>query len=137
MAPGEKFETPEAVMTFSDAGFGGMSRLMHKFVLDHIVPEYWKDKERPVLYNSWEGCMFDFDQKRLLDLAKRAKSLGCELFVLDDGWFGARNDDKAGLGDYNVNTKKLPNGMAGSAFGLSRSLSMRIPTCTGLIRTGL
>ena len=113
VAPGEKFETPEAVMTFSDAGFGGMSRLMHKFVLEHIVPEYWKDKERPVLYNSWEGCMFDFDQKRLLDLAKRAKSLGCELFVLDDGWFGARNDDKAGLGDYNVNTKKLPNGMAG------------------------
>ena len=90
-----------------------MSALMHKFVTDHIVPEYWKSKERPVLYNSWEGCMFDFDQKRLLDLAKRAKNLGCELFVLDDGWFGARNDDRAGLGDYNVNTKKLPNGLSG------------------------
>lgn len=112
VAPGEKFETPEAVMTCSDNGFGGMSRLMHRFVTDHIVPEYWKDRERPVLYNSWEGCMFDFDQKRLLDLAKRAQSLGCELFVLDDGWFGVRNDDKAGLGDYNVNTKKLPQGMA-------------------------
>ena len=113
VAPGEKFETPEAVMTCSDEGFGGMSALMHRFVTDHIVPEYWRERERPVLYNSWEGCMFDFDQKRLLDLAKRAKNLGCELFVLDDGWFGARNDDTAGLGDYNVNMKKLPNGMSG------------------------
>ena len=113
LASGEVFETPEAVMTCSDAGFGGLSERMHKFVRDHIVPPYWADRERPVLYNSWEGCMFDFDQKRLLDLAKRAKNLGCELFVLDDGWFGSRNDDRAGLGDYNVNTKKLPNGIAG------------------------
>ena len=113
LASGEKFETPEAVMTYSDQGFGEMSRRMHRFVLAHIVPEYWHDRERPVLYNSWEGCMFDFDQKRLLDLAKRAKGLGCELFVLDDGWFGKRNNDLAGLGDYDVNTKKLPQGMAG------------------------
>ncbi len=113
LAPGEIFETPQAVLTFSDEGFGGLSERMHKFVLEHIVPEYWKDRERPVLYNSWEGCMFDFDQKRLLGLAKQAKDLGCELFVLDDGWFGARNNDRAGLGDYNVNTKKLPQGMAG------------------------
>ena len=113
LAPGEVFETPEAVMTCSDAGFGGMSHRMHRFVLDHIVPPYWADRDRPILYNSWEGCMFDFDQKRLLDLAKRAKGMGCELFVLDDGWFGKRNDDRAGLGDYNVNTKKLPNGISG------------------------
>ena len=113
LAPGESFETPEAVLCHSDAGFGGLSVRMHRFVMDHIVPEYWRDRERPVLYNSWEGCMFDFDQKRLLNLAKQAKDLGCELFVLDDGWFGDRNDDKAGLGDYNVNTKKLPQGMAG------------------------
>ena len=113
LAPGEVFETPEAVMTCSDAGFTGMSHRMHRFVQEHIVPAYWADRERPVLYNSWEGCMFDFDQKRLLDLAKRAKNLGCELFVLDDGWFGNRNDDKAGLGDYNVNTKKLPQGIEG------------------------
>ena len=113
LIPGEKFETPEAVMTCSADGFGGMSHRMHRFVTDHIVPVYWADRERPVLYNSWEGCMFDFDQKRLLDLAKKAKNLGCELFVLDDGWFGKRNDDRAGLGDYNVNTKKLPGGIAG------------------------
>ena len=113
LAPGETFETPEAVLSCSDAGFGGLSRNMHRFVQEHIVPPYWAHRDRPILYNSWEGCMFDFDQKRLLDLAKRAKNLGCELFVLDDGWFGARNDDKAGLGDYAINMKKLPNGIAG------------------------
>ena len=112
VVPGGKFETPEAVMTCSDEGFGGMSLRMHKFVLEHIVPEYWAYRDRPILYNDWEGCMFDFDQRRLLDLAKRAKNLGCELFVLDDGWFGVRNDDKGGLGDYTVNAKKLPQGMA-------------------------
>ena len=115
LQPGEAFETPEAVLCWSDSGFGGMSENMHRFVLDHIVPEYWRNRPRPVLYNSWEGCMFDFTQRRLLDLADRAKDLGCELFVLDDGWFGARNSDKAGLGDYKVNTKKLPEGIEGLA----------------------
>ena len=115
LQPGEKFETPEAVLCCSDRGFGGLSRNMHRFVNDHIVPTYWQNRPRPVLYNSWEGCMFDFNQRRLLDLADRAKDLGCELFVLDDGWFGQRNDDKAGLGDYSVNRKKLPDGMDGLA----------------------
>ena len=115
LLPGEKFETPEAVLCWSDDGFGGMSGKMHRFVNEHIVPVYWQGRKRPLLYNSWEGCMFDFNQHRLLDLADRAKKLGCELFVLDDGWFGKRNDDKAGLGDYNVNRKKLPEGMKGLA----------------------
>ena len=115
LQPGEIFETPEAVLCFSEEGFGGLSRKMHKFVNDHIVPQYWQGRLRPVKYNSWEGCMFDFNQRRLLDLADRVKKLGCELFVLDDGWFGTRNNDKAGLGDYNVNTKKLPEGMEGLA----------------------
>lgn len=115
LLPGEAFETPEAVMTFSDQGFGGMSAHMHRFVNEHIVPPQWRGRPRPVLYNSWEGCMFDFNQRRLLDLADRAKDLGCELFVLDDGWFGVRNDDTSGLGDYNVNLKKLPEGMGGLA----------------------
>ena len=113
--PGETFETPEAVMAVSDNGFGGLSQAMHTFVTDHIVPEYWRCRPRPVLYNSWEGCMFDFTQHRLLDLADRAKKLGCELFVLDDGWFGIRNNDRAGLGDYSVNKKKLPEGITGLA----------------------
>ena len=115
LAPGECFETPEAVLCHSAEGFGGLSKQMHTFVNDHIVPAYWRNRPRPVLYNSWEGCVFDFNQHRLLDLANRAKDLGCELFVLDDGWFGARNHDKAGLGDYNVNRKKLPSGMDGLA----------------------
>ena len=115
LMPGDCFETPEAVLCCSDEGFGGLSERMHAFVLDHIVPPYWRNRPRPVLYNSWEGCMFDFNQRRLLDLADRAKDLGCELFVLDDGWFGKRNDDKAGLGDYTVNRKKLPDGMEGLA----------------------
>lgn len=113
LAPGAVFETPESVLSWSGAGFGGLSERMHRFVNDHIVPPYWRGRPRPVLYNDWEGCMFDFNQRILLNLAKKAKDLGCELFVLDDGWFGRRNDDKAGLGDYEVNKKKLPSGMKG------------------------
>ena len=115
LAPGASFETPEAVMAVSDRGFGGLSECMHTFVTDHIVPPYWRGRPRPVLYNSWEGCLFSFNQSRLLDLADRAKNLGCELFVLDDGWFGQRNIDRASLGDYNVNKKKLPEGITGLA----------------------
>ncbi len=115
LPPGESFETPEAVLAWSNEGFGGLSHRMHSFINHHIVPKAWQFKERPVLYNSWEGCMFDFNQHRLLKLAKQAKELGCELFVLDDGWFGTRNDDTSGLGDYNINTKKLPTGLAGLA----------------------
>ncbi len=113
LAPGAFFETPEGVLCCSDGGFGGVSSNMHAFVNHHIVPVFWQGRPRPVLYNSWEGCLFDFNQSRLLDLAGRAKDLGCELFVLDDGWFGKRNDDKAGLGDYSVNIQKLPQGIAG------------------------
>ena len=120
LAQGECFETPEAVLCYSDAGFNGLSHNMHRFVMEHVVPIYWHDRERPVLYNSWEGCMFDFNQSRLLDLAHRAKNLGCELFVLDDGWFGKRNDDLAGLGDYNVNMKKLPQGLSGLAQKINK-----------------
>ena len=120
LAPGESFETPEAVLCCSDRGFGELSRRMHKFVNDHIVPEYWRYRQRPVLYNSWEGCMFSFNQHRLLDLADRAKDLGCELFVLDDGWFGARNHDRAGLGDYSINKKKLPQGITGLAERITK-----------------
>ena len=115
LAPGEIFETPEAVMTFSDKGYNGMSQAMHRFVTEHIIPEYWKNRPRPVLYNDWEGCMFDFDHHKLIRLAREARDLGCELFVLDDGWFGKRNDDFAGLGDYTVNKKKLPHGLSGLA----------------------
>lgn len=113
IAPGESFETPEAIVCFSDKGFNGLRRSMHKFVNEHIVPRYWQYRQRPVIYNSWEGCMFNFNQQKLLKLARSAKNAGCELFVLDDGWFGGRNSDTAGLGDYDVNLTKLPEGLEG------------------------
>lgn len=120
LQPGECFETPEAVMAFSPCGYAELSRRMHRFVNEHIIPDYWRGRERPVLFNSWEGCMFDFTHRKLVSLAKDAAELGCELFVLDDGWFGERNDDKAGLGDYAVNRKKLPHGLDGLAKEISQ-----------------
>ena len=120
LTPGAVFETPEAVLAVSDEGFGGLSQLMHTFVSDHIIPEFWRNRSRPVLYNDWEGCGFRFDHNRLMDLARRAKKLGCELFVLDDGWFGKRDNDCAGLGDYSVNRRKLPHGLKGLANAVNR-----------------
>jgi len=119
LAPGGTFETPEGVLAYSGAGFNGLSAAMHGFVNGHIIPPAWRYRPRPVLFNDWEGCMFDFDQRRLLELAGRAKKQGAELFVLDDGWFGARNSDRAGLGDYGVNEKKLPEGLGGFAGKLA------------------
>ncbi|NLT14885.1 MAG: alpha-galactosidase, partial [Clostridiales bacterium] len=124
---GDSFETPEAVMTFSENGFNGMSRHMHDFINSHIVRGDWKNRERPVLLNNWEATFFNFSESGLLNLAKIAKALGIELFVLDDGWFGARDHDRAGLGDYTVNHKKLPHGLPGlaekiRALGLSFGL---------------
>ena len=111
LGKGERFETPEVIMTFSDQGYNGMSGHFHDFINGHIVRGDWKGKERPVLLNNWEAHFFSFNQSKLIRLAKRAKRLGVELFVLDDGWFGKRNSDTAGLGDYNVNRKKLPGGL--------------------------
>ena len=121
LGQGESFETPEAVMTFSDRGFNGTSAHFHDFVNRHIVRGPWRDQVRPVLYNGWEACFFRFRRRKLLKLAQEAKRLGIGLFVLDDGWFGARNNDHAGLGDYTVNRKKLPGGLA----PLSRALGRR------------
>ena len=112
---GESFETPEAVLTCSRQGYNGVSRHFHDFVNRHVVRGDWREKERPVLLNNWEATFFDFKESRLLRMAAEARKLGIELFVLDDGWFGARNSDQAGLGDYEVNRKKLPGGMKGLA----------------------
>lgn len=108
----ERFEAPEALLSYSEKGFNGLSRNFHDFINNHIVRGDWKGKERPVLLNNWEAHFFKFTQGKLLRLAGRAKKAGIELFVLDDGWFGKRGSDKAGLGDYNVNRKKLPRGLA-------------------------
>ncbi len=113
LAPGASFETPEGVMTYSDGGFNGLSAHFHDFINGHVIRGDWKGKERPVLCNDWEACFFSFRERKLLSLAKRAKKAGAELFVLDDGWFQGRNDDKGGLGDYTVDRKKLPHGLEG------------------------
>ncbi len=111
----QEFEAPEAVMTFSSKGFNDMSHNMHDFVREHIVRGKWKYKERPVLLNSWEAAYFDFNEEKLVDMAKAAADVGIELFVMDDGWFGERNSDNSSLGDWFVNTAKLPNGIKGLA----------------------
>lgn len=113
LAPGEMLDTPEAVLTFSRQGTGGVSRNLHRFVRRHIVRGPWADRPRPVLLNNWEATYFDFNEGKLLRLAREAKKLGIELFVLDDGWFGKRDSDTCSLGDYTVNSKKLPGGLAG------------------------
>ena len=117
---GEYFETPEAVMSFSEHGYNGLSQHFHTFVNNHIVRGDWKGKERPVLIKSWEACYFNFDRNKLLQIARSAKKLGVELFVLDDGWFGKRDDDTSSLGDYTVNAKKLPNGLGDLAERIHR-----------------
>ncbi|MCL2264484.1 MAG: alpha-galactosidase [Treponema sp.] len=117
---GESFETPEAVFTFSENGFNGLSRNFHSFVNNHVVYGQWQGKERPVLYNAWEPCFFNFNQGKLMKLARMSKKLGMELFVLDDGWFEGRDNDKAGLGDYAINKKKFPFGLARFARKLRR-----------------
>ncbi len=109
--PGEEFESPEAVMTVSEDGFNGMSQRMHAFVRECIVRGEWKNKIRPVLLNSWEASYFDINESKLVKLAKEGRDVGVELFVMDDGWFGERNDDKRSLGDWYVNEKKLPGGI--------------------------
>jgi alpha-galactosidase len=115
LGPGERFESPEAVLSYSSDGFNGLSANLHAFVGDHIVRGEWADRPRPVLLNSWEAAGFDFTERSLLAMARQGKRLGVELFVLDDGWFGDRNDDRAGLGDWDVNLKKLPDGLGGLA----------------------
>lgn len=111
--PGENFEAPEAVMSYGHNGFNSLSQNFHHFIREHIVRGEWKYKERPVLLNSWEAAYFDINEKKLLKLAKAGKEAGIELFVMDDGWFGKRNDDTSSLGDWYVNEKKLPGGLSG------------------------
>ena len=113
LAKGERFESPIAVLTYSNKGINGASKNMHRFTNDHVIPTQWNNTLRPVVINNWEATYFKFKQSKLLAIAKEAKKYGAELFVLDDGWFGARNSDTAGLGDYNVNKKKLPQGLEG------------------------
>jgi alpha-galactosidase len=113
LRPGETLDTPDFFGGYSASGFGHASRMMHQFEREQILPGGLTSRVRPVLYNSWEATEFKVDQQGQEQLADKAARLGVELFVMDDGWFGARNDDHAGLGDWFVNPKKFPNGLNG------------------------
>lgn len=116
LEPGEAFQTPEAVMVYSEQGLNGMSQAFHQLFRTRLVRGYWRDRPRPVLINNWESTQFDFTEEKILRLATKAKELGIDMLVLDDGWFGDREGEKAGLGDWYVkNFKKLPGGIAGLA----------------------
>lgn len=120
LQPQEQFVTPEVVMSFSSQGLNQLSQNVHHLIKQHIIKPDWQDKSRPVLFNNWEATMFDFTQRKLWKLAKKAKKLGIETFVLDDGWFGTRDDDTQGLGDWKVNRKKLPMGLKKLAEKINR-----------------
>ncbi len=110
---GEEFYSPEAVLVYSNEGLGGMSRTFHRLYNNNLVRGQWKKAKRPLLINNWEGTYFDFDDDKLFDIAKWAKETGIEMLVMDDGWFGLRNDDRRALGDWEVNENKLRGGISG------------------------
>ena len=107
LAPGESFQTPEAILSFSAEGLNALSRNYHRLIRDEVIPARWRGTKKPVLVNSWEACYFDFNAEKLLKLARNAAALGMEMLVLDDGWFGKRNDDTNSLGDWTCNEEKL------------------------------
>ncbi|HBE79020.1 MAG TPA: alpha-galactosidase, partial [Firmicutes bacterium] len=111
LEPGQSFQTPEVVMVYSSEGLGGMSRTYHQLYRTRLCRGLYRDQERPILINNWEATYFDFNADKIEKIAKTAGELGIELFVLDDGWFGKRNDDKNSLGDWFVNREKLPGGL--------------------------
>lgn len=110
LTAGERLDTP-VVYCGCTQGFGEMTRQMNTFAVEHILPTQFAKKELPVLYNSWEATGFNVSAEQQMELAKYAAEMGVELFVMDDGWFGQRKDDHAGLGDWYVNTEKFPNGL--------------------------
>ncbi|MBQ4075162.1 MAG: alpha-galactosidase [Clostridia bacterium] len=111
LAPGEGFQGPEALLCFAPDGLNGLSHRMHPFIRRHICRGQWRDQPRPILINNWEGTYFDFNADKLVAIAEQGARIGCELFVMDDGWFGKRNDDRSSLGDWVVNEEKLPGGL--------------------------
>ncbi len=108
---GESFQAPEAVFVHSNEGIGGMSRSFHDLFRNHLIRGEYKDQKRPILINNWEATYFDFNTEKLIAIAKQASELGIEMLVMDDGWFGHRNDDNSSLGDWFVNEDKLPGGL--------------------------
>ncbi|MDD6763388.1 MAG: alpha-galactosidase [Clostridiales bacterium] len=115
LGSGESFATPQCIVCYSDNGIGGISRELNDVYRENLCRSKWAHMDRPILINNWEATYFNFTEEKLISIAKQAKEVGVELFVLDDGWFGQRNDDFRGLGDWFVNTEKLPSGIDGLA----------------------
>ncbi len=121
LKPGETFQAPEAVMVYSSRGLGEMSRTYHRLYRRRLCRGLFRDQTRPILINNWEATYFNFDQEKIVGIARQASELGIELLVLDDGWFGKRNDDTSSLGDWSVNFSKLPGGLDGLARMVSQT----------------
>ena len=124
LGPGESFIGPEVILSYSSQGFGQLSRNFHKVIRHHICRGNYKTSPRPVLINNWEATYFDFTGDKIYDIARQASELGVEMLVLDDGWFGKRDSDYSGLGDWYVNEEKLGGSLAELA-GRIRSLGMK------------
>ncbi|MFA5689299.1 MAG: alpha-galactosidase [Kiritimatiellales bacterium] len=120
LQPGEGFQTPEAVMVYSSSGLGEMSRTFHRLYRNNLCRGHYKSKERPILVNSWEAMYFKFKSDDIIKLAGIAQKVGIELTVLDDGWFGKRNDTTSSLGDWFVDKEKIPEGIDGLAQQIHR-----------------
>ena len=112
LEPQEEFYSPEAVMVYTNEGLGEMSRIFHKLYSNNLIRGEWKKKKRPLLINNWEGTGMDFDTDKLVSFARHAKNMGFEMLVMDDGWFGHRDDDNSSLGDWYVAEYKLPGGLS-------------------------
>lgn len=115
LANGESFQTPEAVMTYTSDGLNQMSQQLGAFYQDHLINQHFAHQDRPILINNWEATFMDFNEAKLMKIVDQADKLGSEMFVLDDGWFGHRDDDKSSLGDWFVDQKKFSNGISGFA----------------------
>lgn len=113
LVPGNSFYTPEAVLVRSNRGLGGMSRVLHRLFLDHLIRPLprWARNDPPILLNSWESCYFDVNHSQIVEMARQGSKLGINLIVLDDGWFGKRDDITSSLGDWQINTVKFPFGL--------------------------
>lgn len=124
LEPYSEFETPEVIMSCSEKGLARLSHNFHRVIREHICRGNYQYAERPVLINSWEAVYFDFDTDKIMKIARSAAELGVDMLVLDDGWFGERDDDCSGLGDWFVNKKKLPGGLGGLAESI-KALGMK------------
>ena len=119
LEPGESFVSPEALQVFSGGGLEGMSQIWHQFIAAQVSPSQWRGVPRPTYLNSWEAAYFDINHQRVIDLADRAKSLGLEMLVVDDGWFKGRNNDHSSLGDWCSDPEKFPQGILHTAAEVS------------------